>query len=92
MKIEILYFDGCPNHQPAIELVHQVLQEVGVRGSAGSVISLRRARCNLPRGKTPIISLRASMISTLDHLFGALSVDGKITKAPLAAAEEKMRS
>jgi hypothetical protein len=32
MKIEILYFDGCPNHQPAIELVRQVLREVG--GSA----------------------------------------------------------
>lgn len=30
MKIEILYFDGCPNHKPAIELVHHVLREVGV--------------------------------------------------------------
>ena len=28
MKIEILYFDGCPNHQPAIELVRQMLREV----------------------------------------------------------------
>jgi hypothetical protein len=30
MKIEILYFDGCPNHKPAIELVHQVLREQAV--------------------------------------------------------------
>jgi hypothetical protein len=30
MKIEILYFDGCPNHEPAIELVHQVLRELAV--------------------------------------------------------------
>lgn len=30
MKIEILYFDGCPNHRPAVALVHQVLREVGV--------------------------------------------------------------
>jgi len=30
MKIEVLYFDGCPNHRPAIALVHQVLREVGV--------------------------------------------------------------
>lgn len=28
MKIEILYFSGCPNHKPAIELVHQVLREI----------------------------------------------------------------
>lgn len=30
MKIEILYFDGCPNHRPAVALVHQVLRDVGV--------------------------------------------------------------
>lgn len=30
MKIEILYFDGCPNHKPSIELVHQVLREVAI--------------------------------------------------------------
>ena len=30
MRIEILYFDGCPNHRPAIELVHRVLREVAV--------------------------------------------------------------
>jgi len=28
MKIEVLYFDGCPNHKPAVERVQQlVLQE-----------------------------------------------------------------
>ncbi len=30
MKIEIQYFDGCPNHEPAIKLVHQVLRELAV--------------------------------------------------------------
>jgi hypothetical protein len=30
MKIEILYFDGCPNHKPAINLVRQVLRENSV--------------------------------------------------------------
>jgi hypothetical protein len=30
MKIEILYFDGCPNHKPAIKLVHQVLREIAI--------------------------------------------------------------
>jgi len=30
MKIEILYFDGCPNHKPALERAHQLLREEGV--------------------------------------------------------------
>jgi hypothetical protein len=30
MKIEVLYFDGCPNHQPAVERVQQLVREEGV--------------------------------------------------------------
>ena len=30
MKIEIFYFDGCPNHKPAVERVRQVLTEEGL--------------------------------------------------------------
>src|SRR6266478_6624861 len=30
MKIEILYFDGCPNHKPAVERVRQLLREEDV--------------------------------------------------------------
>src|SRR5713226_4365903 len=30
MKIEVLYFDGCPNHKPAVERVQQSLREEGV--------------------------------------------------------------
>src|SRR5215467_15307633 len=30
MKIEVLYFDGCPNHKPAIERVRQVMAEEGL--------------------------------------------------------------
>ena len=29
MKIEVLYFDGCPNHKPAVERVRQLLREEG---------------------------------------------------------------
>jgi len=25
MKVEVLYFEGCPNHVPAVEMVHRVL-------------------------------------------------------------------
>ena len=30
MKIEILYFAGCPNHRPAVEALREVLREEGV--------------------------------------------------------------
>ncbi len=30
MKIEVLYFDGCPNHTPALDRVREVLGEEGV--------------------------------------------------------------
>ena len=29
-RVEILYFDGCPNHEPARELVEQVAAELGL--------------------------------------------------------------
>jgi hypothetical protein len=29
MKIEVLYFDGCPNHKPAVERVQQLLRDEG---------------------------------------------------------------
>lgn len=30
LKIEILYFDGCPNHLPAVVRVREVLQEMNL--------------------------------------------------------------
>jgi hypothetical protein len=29
MKIEVLYFEGCPNHLPAMEMVREVLDSLG---------------------------------------------------------------
>jgi hypothetical protein len=29
MKVEILYFSGCPNHVPAVKRVREVLQQEG---------------------------------------------------------------
>jgi hypothetical protein len=29
MKVEILYFSGCPNHLPAVDRVREVLQQEG---------------------------------------------------------------
>ncbi|GAB4364643.1 MAG: hypothetical protein Kow00128_06490 [Deltaproteobacteria bacterium] len=37
MKVEILYFEGCPNHTPAFELVERVLQREGIRAEVDRV-------------------------------------------------------
>jgi len=37
MKIEVLYFDGCPNHKPAVERVQQLLGEEGVSAEVAEV-------------------------------------------------------
>lgn len=31
MKVEVLYFDGCPHHRPVVERVKEVLREEGVQ-------------------------------------------------------------
>jgi hypothetical protein len=31
--VEILYFDGCPNHHPAIALIERVSRELGIESN-----------------------------------------------------------
>jgi hypothetical protein len=31
MQIEVLYFDGCPNHAPTVERVKQIAADLGLR-------------------------------------------------------------
>jgi hypothetical protein len=31
MRIEVLYFDGCPNHAPTVERVKQIAADLGVQ-------------------------------------------------------------
>ena len=38
MKIEILYFEGCPHHVPTLERIHQVLREEGCDAEVGEVL------------------------------------------------------
>ena len=40
MKIEVLYWDGCPSHPEALELLHTVLAERGVEAT----VELREVR------------------------------------------------
>lgn len=37
MDIRVLSFDGCPNARPAIDLVNEVVRELGVKAEAVSV-------------------------------------------------------
>ena len=30
MKIEVLYFDGCPNHGPAVQRIQEILEQEDV--------------------------------------------------------------
>ncbi len=32
MRIEVLYFDGCPNHVPTMARVKQVMADLGLQG------------------------------------------------------------
>jgi hypothetical protein len=37
MKIEVLYFEGCPNHLPAVERLRFVLRQEGVAGDVAEI-------------------------------------------------------
>jgi copper chaperone CopZ len=37
MKIEVLFFEGCPNHRPAVELVNQLLKHEGIQADITEV-------------------------------------------------------
>ena len=37
MKVEILYFEGCPNYRPASERVHAVLREEGISAEVAEI-------------------------------------------------------
>jgi hypothetical protein len=42
VEIEILYFDGCPNHGPAVQAVEAVLKDEGI-GATISEVNIRDA-------------------------------------------------
>lgn len=37
MRIRVLYFDGCPGHRPAVELVRQVLSDLKVEAQVEQI-------------------------------------------------------
>jgi len=38
MKIEVLYFEGCPNHLPAVAMVREILRSLGRRDEIHEVV------------------------------------------------------
>jgi Domain of unknown function (DUF2703) len=37
MKVEVFYFEGCPNHKPAVERVKSVMKEQGITAKVAQV-------------------------------------------------------
>jgi hypothetical protein len=37
MKVEVLYFEGCPNHVPVLEMVRRVLDREKIRAEVRSI-------------------------------------------------------
>jgi hypothetical protein len=37
MKVEVFYFEGCPNHKPAVERVKWVMKEQGIAAKVAQV-------------------------------------------------------
>ncbi len=42
MKIDVLYFEGCPNHHPIIELAKAVVADMGVDAETNPSNARRR--------------------------------------------------
>ncbi len=43
MKVEIFYFEGCPNHMPAVERVRSVIQDEGMSAEVDEIEVLNEA-------------------------------------------------
>jgi hypothetical protein len=37
MKVEVFFFEGCPNHKPAVERLQSVMQEQGIAADLAEV-------------------------------------------------------
>lgn len=37
MRIDILYFDGCPHHGPTVELVSEVVHDLGIQPTVNEI-------------------------------------------------------
>jgi hypothetical protein len=37
MKVEVLYFEGCPNHRPAVERVQSVVKQQGIAADVAEI-------------------------------------------------------
>jgi hypothetical protein len=37
MKVEVLYFEGCPNHKPAVERVQSLIKQQGIDAEVSEI-------------------------------------------------------
>ena len=38
IKVEILFFDGCPNHEPTVRLAQEVMADLGVTAEVCEIV------------------------------------------------------
>ena len=37
IRIDVLFFDGCPNHEPTVELARRVVADLGVQAEVNEI-------------------------------------------------------
>lgn len=37
LRVDVLYFDGCPNHAPTVELARRVVADLGVEAEVNEI-------------------------------------------------------
>lgn len=37
VQVDVLYFDGCPNHEPTVELAQRVVSDLGVEAEVNEI-------------------------------------------------------
>lgn len=37
VKVEVFFFDGCPNHEPTVELARSVVADLGIKAEVNEV-------------------------------------------------------
>ena len=68
MKIEVLYFEGCPNHVPTMEMLRETLDSLGRQEEIREVVVRTRAEAEeIGFMGSPSIRINGSDIEPCSH-------------------------
>ena len=82
MKIDVLYFDGCPNHQPAVAVAKQIVAELRLDADieeveVGPEDAERLRFLGSPTVQVNGVDVEPSARSRSDFAFACRTYDGK---------------